>query len=188
MAVSTGIAQSFKPSLNRYVLGGIVISASVGFDSLICAEDALPGYAIVVHGIKGSSLGIGAEAISLQAQALEFAAKKNDFAFVTTHNEAFIQETRQLIADISALLQSIEAETPKPEKAAPEAALLDALLDACAAYDIDGVDKAMTELESFAYASDAELVPWLREQVNIMGFKQIRERLVQWKAQVGKEV
>jgi CheY-like chemotaxis protein len=153
-----------------------------------CAPDDLPGYAITVHGIKGSGQGIGAETVRLQAEALEFAAKKNDFAFVAAHNGAFIQETRKLIAALSALLQSVEAETPRPEKAEPEGAVLDALLEACAVYDIDGVDKAMTALESCAYASGAELVLWLREQVKVLGFKQIRERLEQRTAQAGKEL
>jgi hypothetical protein len=37
----------------------------------------------------------------------------------------------------------------------------------------------METLESYEYESHAELVAWLREQVNITGFERIRERLSQ---------
>ena len=47
----------------------------------------------------------------------------------------------------------------------------------CEDYDMDGVDKAMSELESMRYVADAGLVAWLREKVNITDFTSIALRL-----------
>jgi HPt (histidine-containing phosphotransfer) domain-containing protein len=142
-----------------------------------CREEYLPAYAVVVHGIKGSSRGIGAEIIGLRAESLEFAAKDGDFTFVRANNGVFIGEAEKLIAGLSALLQSVDAETKRPVRAKPDEAVLDSLMEACAEFDIDGVDRAMDELESFDYEADSELVVWLRGQVGVMGFKGISERL-----------
>jgi hypothetical protein len=42
---------------------------------------------------------------------------------------------------------------------------------------MDGVDKAMVELESYVYERHPELVVWLRERVDMMDFQQILDRL-----------
>ncbi|MDR0826893.1 MAG: response regulator [Desulfovibrio sp.] len=144
-----------------------------------CTRESLPDYAIVVHGLKSSSLSIGAEKIGALAKDLEFAAKAGDFAFVDAKNNELIGATQILLAALSAMLRDIAAENPKPQKAEPDAEVLAALQQACESFDIDEVDKAMEELESYAYESCGELVEWLRSQVNVLGFKQIAERLEQ---------
>jgi hypothetical protein len=140
-------------------------------------EGGLPEYAIIVHGIKSSSRSIGAEMTGGRAEALEHAAKAGDIAFVRLNNDAFIQAAQKLASEMSVMLSSFEEENPKPKKAAPDAGVLANLLRSCEEYDIDGVDEAMAELEGFEYESGAELVGWLREQVSVMGFKQMAERL-----------
>jgi CheY-like chemotaxis protein len=139
----------------------------------------LTNYAIVVHGIKSSSRSIGAEAIGAQAEALEFAAKAGDFAFVEEKNDGFIEAVQTLLESLSKVLQEIAEENPKPKKEEPDTGVLSALLEACKSFDIDEVDKAMEELESYEYESRGELVEWLRSQINVMGFKEISERLSQ---------
>ena len=107
------------------------------------------------------------------------AAKAGDFAFVEAKNDEFIEAVQTLLANLSAMLQKIERENPKPQKAEPDADTLAALLEACKSFDIDEVNKAMKELESYKYESRGELVEWLREQIKIMGFRQITKRLSQ---------
>jgi hypothetical protein len=51
------------------------------------------------------------------------------------------------------------------------------LKDACAQFDIDAIDTAMDELESYQYDEGADLVQWLRSQVDIVEFDQIVQRL-----------
>ncbi|MDR0819885.1 MAG: response regulator [Oscillospiraceae bacterium] len=142
-----------------------------------CSEETLPNYAIVVHGIKSSSLSIGADPIGAKAEELEFAAKAGNFAFVSEENDSFIVTVRTMIEQLSDMLKDIDEMNPKTEKPEPDADVLDALLEACKAFDIDGVDAAMEELESCVYESRGELVEWLRAQVNVTGFKQMAERL-----------
>ncbi|MDR1396018.1 MAG: hypothetical protein LBK52_07610, partial [Deltaproteobacteria bacterium] len=65
----------------------------------------------------------------------------------------------------------------KPFRGAPDPEVLKRLRNACQAYDMDGVDSAITLLESFSYDQDRDLTPWLRERINQMDFDQILERL-----------
>jgi signal transduction histidine kinase/DNA-binding response OmpR family regulator len=136
----------------------------------------LADYAIVVHGIKGSSYGIGADTLGDKAKELEFAAKAGDFSFVTEHNADFIESARQLIAELNEKLTNTGADD-KPEKDAPDPKVLERLRKACANYDMDGMDAALAELESFRYASGQELVSWLREEVDGMELQRIEKRL-----------
>jgi signal transduction histidine kinase/CheY-like chemotaxis protein len=140
-------------------------------------EESLPAYAVIVHGIKSSSYSIGAESLGARAEALEHAAKDGDIAFVNLNNDVFIERAEKLIRELAEMLQSYEEENPKPIKPEPDRNILTDLLEACKAFDIDGVDNAMNELESYAYEKDGELVEWLRSQVSLMGFRQIAERL-----------
>jgi signal transduction histidine kinase/CheY-like chemotaxis protein/HPt (histidine-containing phosphotransfer) domain-containing protein len=144
-----------------------------------CSEENLPSYAIVVHGIKSSSRSIGAGAVGVRAEKLEHAAKSGNFEFVSKENSDFLKTVQQLIDGLSDMLRDIEEENPKPTKAEPDKAVLDDLLEACKSFDIDEVDKAMAELESYGYESGGELVEWLRSQVSVMGLKKIAERLAE---------
>ena len=55
--------------------------------------------------------------------------------------------------------------------------MLEKLLAACRDYDLDGVDKAMAEIEKYQYEADGGLVVWLREALDRMDFMQIVEKL-----------
>jgi CheY-like chemotaxis protein len=149
-------------------------------------EEGLPDYTVVVHGIKSSSYGICAHAVGKRAEVLERAAKAGDLERVRAETAAFVASAEKLAADISAMLDSLEgpgaerrgpAKPTKPAKNAPDEETLGKLRDACAAYEMDGVDEAMAELESFEYTQGRDLVEWLRERVDAMDFRQIQERL-----------
>jgi predicted negative regulator of RcsB-dependent stress response len=135
----------------------------------------LADYAVVIHGIKGASRGICADEVGDRAEALEKAAKAGDFDFVTANNTAFQKAAAKLVSDLDALLRDMAG--PKPKRTQPDRGALDRLRTACEAYDMDGVDAAMAELESYEYTSDDGLVPWLKDNVARMNFAQIRERL-----------
>lgn len=70
-----------------------------------CTESQLPDYAVMVHGIKGTSYAICAAGLGKQAEALELAARRGDFQFVSEQNAAFINGTEALIERINAVLQ-----------------------------------------------------------------------------------
>jgi len=75
-----------------------------------CAESELPNYAIIAHGIKGTSYAIGADAIGKQAETLEQAARRSDFQYVSENNAGFIEATEQLIDRINTVLREVKNE------------------------------------------------------------------------------
>ncbi|MDR0449890.1 MAG: response regulator [Treponema sp.] len=135
-------------------------------------------YAITVHGIKGSSYGIAADPIGRQAEALEHAAKEGNMAFVEAENGNFIEAAGKFIADLTALIDSLEEKRQKPLKPAPDPILLAKIRKAAENYDIGGLDRAMEELERYSYLSNTDLVIWLREQIDKSEFEEITGWLI----------
>jgi len=138
-------------------------------------KDNLADYAITVHGIKGASWGICAETVGNNAQALEKAAKEGNIDFILSNNAAFIETVEKLSSDIEGMLKMLENFKPKKDK--PDRETLSKLLAACEAYDMDGVDAAMADIESCYYESDNGLAIWLRDNVDKMNFAHIKEKL-----------
>jgi CheY-like chemotaxis protein len=137
----------------------------------------LTDYVISVHGIKGSSRGIFAEVVGKQAEALEKAAKADDFDFVSENNPDFVKMVDALITDIETMLQKVDEHVAKPQKEKPDQETLTRLLEACKKYEMDGVDAAIEELERYEYESDGELVAGLRRSVDETDFAKIIETL-----------
>jgi HPt (histidine-containing phosphotransfer) domain-containing protein len=146
------------------------------------SEDKLDDYIVAIHGIRGASQGIGAAQVGHEAAELEAAARNGDFAFVAEHNPECIERVERLLMDISGCLAKTADEREKPLKDAPDAATLSRLAAACAAYDMDGVDAAMAELEAFRYRSRQELVVWLREQARAMELRRMADELAKLEA------
>jgi HPt (histidine-containing phosphotransfer) domain-containing protein len=151
-------------------------------------EGSLSNYVIVVHGIKGSSYGIEAGAIGRKAEELENAARAGDFEFVRTHNPVFIRFAEEFLEDLSSALVSDAVPASGAEgddresRIAPDEALLARMLEAAGNFKIDLMEEIMDELERFRYENESELVSWLREQVGLMEFAKIRDRLSQRKS------
>ena len=140
-------------------------------------KDDLENYAITVHGIKGSSRGIGADAVGDMAEALEEAAKSGDFEFIAAATPGFLKATDKLIGDLGVALARMVRENPKEKKDKPDRETLIKLMNACEKYQMDGVDEAMTELEKYQYDTGGDFVEWLRENTDQMNFVQIIETL-----------
>jgi hypothetical protein len=141
-------------------------------------RDNLPDYTIIVHGLKGSSWGICADALGNKAEVLERAAKEGNFEFVEANNPDLIGDAEKLIGVVDDTLAKMTADNSKPQRDKPDKEVLTKLLDACKVYNMDGVDAAMKEIESFDYQSDDGLAAWLRENVEKMNFLKIIEKLV----------
>jgi HPt (histidine-containing phosphotransfer) domain-containing protein len=140
-------------------------------------ENSLDAYATTVHGIKGSSRGIMALGVGDMAEELENAAKSGDMAYVTAHNQVFLDAAWKLICDLDDMISGIDTENKKPQREKPDEELLTNLRIACEAYDMDGIDELMTKLNEYAYESDGGLAIWLNENVKQMNFKEIVEKL-----------
>ncbi|MDR2158780.1 MAG: response regulator [Treponema sp.] len=167
-----GDGKSYMESLRSYVVHTPPLLEAAR------TADVLADYAITIHGIKGSSYGISANAIGQKAERLEHAAKDGDEDFVRNENEGFIKAAEQFIADVTGLLDVLEEKMAKPRKDAPDPVLLARIRNAAENYDMSGLDSAMEELEQCVYESDADLVPWLREQIEKSEFEEIIERLM----------
>ena len=139
--------------------------------------ETLSDYAVLAHGIKGSSRGICAEAVGSRAEELEHAAKAGDIAFVNEHNAALIEAASKLTAGIAAALAAISG--PKERKTSPDGALLDELKAACEDFDMDRIDAAMAQLEQYQYETLQDLIVWLREMVDKMDFDSMAKRLAE---------
>jgi len=145
-------------------------------------SETLADYAIVMHGLKGSSRNFDAETVGNLAEDLERAAKAGDFAFVQEHNPFFLETTEKLLAALSDKLKA--SANKKPNRDKPDPAVLADLRQACETFDIDRMDQAMKLLTSYEYSSSdgAKLVTWLEEKAFRLDFKEIVKRLTEERA------
>jgi CheY-like chemotaxis protein len=135
-------------------------------------------YAITVHGVKGSSYGIAAGFVGQWAEKLEHAAKAGDSAFVQAENEGFIAAAENFITDLKEVLDILEEKRDKPQRAAPDPALLKRIRNAAEDYDMGELENVMETLEQCSYQQDTDLVLWLREQIDKSELETIVERLM----------
>jgi HPt (histidine-containing phosphotransfer) domain-containing protein len=140
----------------------------------------LQEYAVIVHGIKGSSRGVCAEAIEIRAELLENAARTGDRGFVDAHNAEFLEAVRDLLSRIGELFartDKFNSQTPAPGKAKPDGKTLLRLLAACEKYDTDAAEAAVAELSGYEYDSGAELADWIAEKMGAYDLEGIARRL-----------
>jgi PAS domain S-box-containing protein len=138
----------------------------------------LPEYTVMIHGLKGSSYGICANAIGKEAEELEAAARAGNLETVTARNGPFIEGVKLLILDLGALLTNAALNKEARRKAAaPDRALLGRLLEAVKRYRFTSMEEILRELEACEYEAGGELVSWLREQLDNLEYDAIRERL-----------
>ena len=64
----------------------------------------LPGYRVVAHAIKSTSLTIGATELSAKAKALEYAAADGDEAFIRENNDEMVAMYTDILEKIKAAL------------------------------------------------------------------------------------
>ena len=140
-------------------------------------EDTLKNYIVNVHGIKGTSFDIFADAVAKEAKDLEEAGKSGDLEFIKKNNPAFMENARNLVRSIEDMLINIDQRSEKPLKDRPDEKLLLKLIDACNDYDMDEADETMAELEKYKYETDNDLINWLRKSIDRMQFEEIAERL-----------
>jgi len=144
----------------------------------IVSEQTLPKYNVTVHGLKGSSAGIGAEGIRESAFELEKISKEGNLQGVWALNGKLIADTKIIVANIKAWLQQYDAnKEKKPLVKAPDMELLKQLRKNCEKYDIKGADKILSVLESSDYEEDGDLIKWIRDKIEISDFIEISERL-----------
>jgi hypothetical protein len=147
----------------------------------ISAEN-LAEYTVTVHGLKGASYGICADAIGEKAEELELLGKNGDIAGVQAKNPAFIAMTETLLQRLEKILEKAAASSGAREKMpSVDPVLLSRMLDAARHYKSTLMEEVMRSMESYEYESDAlrgaDLVAWLREQMDNLEYDAICGRL-----------
>jgi hypothetical protein len=90
----------------------------------------------------------------------------------------FLTVIENLLADLEELLKEFDrGKGSKKPAAAPNAALLDKLLEAGRRYKTTQMEEIIMELEKYEYETEKELVPWLRNQLDNLEYDAIRKRL-----------
>jgi len=135
-------------------------------------------YTVTVHGLKGSSAGICADAVAKQAEALENAARKKDMRFIERNNALFIKDVEKLLEKLREFLAAVtEQDNEKPVSSQPDTALLRELAEACKHYKANAIEEILEKLDMYHYESGGDLVQWLREQMDNLEYDIMLERL-----------
>ena len=139
---------------------------------------SMSDYTVVIHGIKGSSYGISANAVGALAEELERAARAGDRQAVVKNNVELITMIESLLSNIKELVQIVgKGSIEKKLSPFPDPLLLSRLFDAAKGYRASEMEQIIKELESFEYESGGELVEWLRNQMDVLEYNVIKERL-----------
>ncbi|MCL2834530.1 MAG: ATP-binding protein [Treponema sp.] len=139
--------------------------------------DTIKNYITAVHGIKGTSRGVCVYGAGDRAEELEKAAREGNYDFITEKNTAFADDLQNIIDRLDELLEQTAAENPYPKKTMPDRDVLEKLSQACGAFDMNGADEAMIEIEKYEYESDNEIKFWLRKNLNNMNLGEIQEKV-----------
>ena len=140
-------------------------------------RDNLHDYEITIHSIKGASFNICADKIGKMAQVLERAAKLRDINFLKQFAPPFITDALEFIAGLDALLSSLNEDDQKPKKDKPDKKTLYKLYLACDSFDMNEVYEIMDEIDAYQYESDNGLVDWIKQNVQMVNFSEIVEKL-----------
>jgi PAS domain S-box-containing protein len=150
------------------------------------SNDTLPGYVIAVHGLKGTSAGIGAESIREAALNLENSARSGDLKKVLDLNNKLISDTEVVVESVKTWLEQYDALNAKPLQKAPNPEVLARLKQCCEKFDMSGIDKAMAELESADYEEGNDLVKWLKDKIVISEITEAAARIAQYEKELKK--
>jgi HPt (histidine-containing phosphotransfer) domain-containing protein len=144
----------------------------------VSASD-LTRYRIVVHGLKSSARGIGADSIGAMAAALEEAARAGDRQMLVTCHPGFVRETTNLIESIREALPEEPRPVLAPVSVRIDEALLGEVLEGSRHFDLEMMESGLNQLKAAEYENeeDQELVQWLDEQVENLEYFAIDERL-----------
>ncbi|MCL2138154.1 MAG: ATP-binding protein [Treponema sp.] len=135
-------------------------------------------YAVAVHGLKGSSFGIYADAVGKKAEELEYYAKAGELSRVQAENPGFIETVEALLQNIGDLLKNTAIKKSKKETAVmPDPDLLAKLLDAVKSYKTAKIEEIIGKLEEFDYETGGEMIEWIRSQWDNLEYSAICSRL-----------
>jgi HPt (histidine-containing phosphotransfer) domain-containing protein len=117
-------------------------------------------YGTNIHALKSAAAGIGADALSGRASALEELARHGNLDAVTSHNAEFLQVLESLLQKIEKAVAAYDmnAEGKSPSGAEPLTSVLIRLKAALEEMDAGAINTMADELQKSAYAENAAAV------------------------------
>ena len=114
-------------------------------------------YSILVHAVKSTSLGIGAEKLSEKAGKLEAAGGEGDGDYILKHHFDMIQSYRQTLKELEEKVLHHETASQEEQAAGAEIdgeklkKLLQELAGALSSFESDSVKKALNQISIYSY-------------------------------------
>jgi len=168
-----GETDIYLPLLHSYVSNTPVTLSKIKS----VTKENLHEYVIAVHGLKGTSAGIGAKEIQESAMELETISRAGDLDGVLSKNDKLIKDTEIVVANIKSWLTQYDKLNAKPRLKAPDRVLLANLKQFCENYNMSGIDQTISELDKYDYDEGADLITWLKEKISISEMTEIVTRL-----------
>ena len=137
--------------------------------------ESVEDYRIRVHSLKGLAATVGAVAVSELARLLEFAARDMDYDRIRSLHWIFIDELNLYKAQIGELVLPNEAK-PVPTDFTAIILTNETLKGCLMMNDLDGADKAMSELDKYGYDDNIQpLIDSLKLAVMNIDYEQAKE-------------
>jgi len=137
--------------------------------------ESVEDYRIRVHSLKGLAATVGAVAVSELARLLEFAARDMDYDRIRSLHWIFIDELNSYKAQIGELVLPNEAK-PVPTDFTAIILTNETLKGCLMMNDLDGADKAMSELDKYGYDDNIQpLIDSLKLAVMNIDYEQAKE-------------
>jgi signal transduction histidine kinase/HPt (histidine-containing phosphotransfer) domain-containing protein/ActR/RegA family two-component response regulator len=168
-----GNAEAYIEILNVYAINTRKLLAKIKN----VTKNDLEAYEITIHSLKGSSRSIYAKALGAMAADLESATILGDMDYINQHNPLFIKSANDLLIELDAFFAELDSKIDKQKKDKPDIKLLQKLQEACECFDIEEVEMYMKEIKSFQYDSDDGLVAWLYENVELMNYDEVAQKI-----------
>lgn len=134
-------------------------------------------YTIKIHGLKSTSLSIGAGFVSEMAKEQELAGKAKEYAFIDAHLEDFEKEYRALLAQIRGVLEHyrmLEAEGTPQEEGVQQ--LYRSIIRRLDGYDFAGASQLLREAQKKEYSEQEQKdIGKLKEWMDEMEDERIRD-------------
>jgi HPt (histidine-containing phosphotransfer) domain-containing protein len=152
-----------------------------------CAGDSLSGYAVEVHGLKGTCGSICAGETAALAKELEFASREGKEDLVKSRHGELRRQALALTERLRILLGEWTAEhpeAPKEPRGEPDRELLKRLSAAAGGFNSNETEAALGELERYRYERGEELIIWLRKQAENFDYDVMHKGLEEFLAAI----
>lgn len=136
-------------------------------------------YTIKIHGLKSTSLSIGAKFVSDMAKEQELAGKAGDYSFIDTHMEDFAREYRGLLSQIRTVLEHYQMLDEEQQETQPKG-----VTEADIKRFFEDIIKCMDEYD---FAGAAKLVRQEKEKAIPEAYREDINKLSQWMEEMEEE-